>query len=66
MGPEMSSICSCTSPFTYMAQVSDYVMKIQDCIFAIIVQGGAVNHRLFFAGPPPLPLGAVSGKISKK
>jgi hypothetical protein len=30
------------------------------------IQGGAVNHGLFFAGPPPTPLGAVSSKISKK
>jgi hypothetical protein len=29
------------------------------------VQGGAVNRGLLFAGPPPSPLGAVSGKISK-
>jgi hypothetical protein len=29
------------------------------------VQGGAVNRGLFFADPPPSPLGAVSGKISK-
>jgi hypothetical protein len=29
------------------------------------VQGGAFNRGLFFAGPPPLPLGAVSGKISE-
>jgi hypothetical protein len=29
------------------------------------VQGGAVNRGLFFAGPPPSLLGAVSGKISE-
>jgi hypothetical protein len=29
------------------------------------VQGGALNRGLFFAGPPPSPLGAVSGKISE-
>jgi hypothetical protein len=29
------------------------------------LQGGAVNHGLFFAGPQPSPLGAVSGKISE-
>jgi hypothetical protein len=29
------------------------------------VQGGALNRGLFFAGPPPSPLGAVSGNISE-
>ncbi len=29
----------------------------------IYVQGGAVNRELFFAGPPPSPLGAVSGEM---
>ncbi len=29
------------------------------------MQGGAANRGLFFAGPPPSPLGAVSGKISE-
>jgi hypothetical protein len=29
------------------------------------IQGGAVNRGLLFAGPPPSPLGAVSGKISE-
>jgi hypothetical protein len=29
------------------------------------VQGGALNRGLFFAGLPPSPLGAVSGKISE-
>ncbi len=32
---------------------------------AVIVQGGAMNCGLLFAGPPPPPFGAVSGKISK-
>jgi hypothetical protein len=27
------------------------------------VQGGEFNRGLFFAGPPPSPLGPVSGKI---
>jgi hypothetical protein len=31
----------------------------------IYIQGGALNRGLFFAGPLPLPLGAVIGKISK-
>ncbi len=30
-----------------------------------VIQGGAVNRGLFFAGPPPSPLGAVSGKNSE-
>jgi hypothetical protein len=29
------------------------------------IQGGALNRGLFFADPPPSPLGAVSGKISE-
>jgi hypothetical protein len=29
------------------------------------IQGGALNRGLFFAGPSPLPLGAVSGDISE-
>jgi hypothetical protein len=29
------------------------------------IQGGAVNHGLFFAGPLLQRLGAVSGKISE-
>jgi hypothetical protein len=29
------------------------------------IQRGAVNRGLFFADPPPLLLGAVSGKISE-
>ncbi len=29
------------------------------------LQGGALNRGLFFAGPPPSLLGAVSGKISE-
>jgi hypothetical protein len=28
------------------------------------IQGGVVNHGLFFVGPPPSPLGAMSRKIS--
>ncbi len=35
------------------------------CMKNIRVQGGALNRGLFFAGPLPSPLGAVSGKISK-
>ncbi len=31
----------------------------------IYIQGGAMNRGLLFAGPPPPPLGAVSGKISE-
>jgi hypothetical protein len=30
------------------------------------VQGGALNHGLFFVGMPPLPFGAVIRKISEK
>jgi hypothetical protein len=33
--------------------------------FYFVVQGGALNRGLFFADPPPSPLGAVSGKISE-
>jgi hypothetical protein len=33
--------------------------------WGVHVQGGALNRGLFFAGPPPSPLWAVSGKISE-
>jgi hypothetical protein len=45
------------------------VLKLHSGVYKLLeinyIQGGAVNRGLFFAGLPPSPLGAVSGKISE-
>ncbi len=40
-------------------------MAMERAADLVDIQGGAVNRGLFFADPPPLLLGAVSGKISE-
>jgi hypothetical protein len=39
-------------------------LSVIACVYST-VQGGALNRGLFFAGPPPSLLGAVSGNISE-